>query len=292
MSLSEHHGHFLAGSLTGGVGSYGPEPGQDRFFSPVAESFSTHFAWTDPGIIWCAQQTRRLRDARPSFRIGAFQRDLATFMRYCLFRKSDEQRMGVDGKRLARPVKSPDCAGKSQSAETVLLQTGFTLTEMLITVAIIVLMLAAGVPAYQSLATSMRMSGEVNSFLADMKFARSEAIKRGQPVYVCSTANGSTCSNDTSTSSSNWATGWLVYVDNTGSGFTSAPSAGQVLRVSPGVTRGDTLSGASAAQISQSGYNFLVGTVTLHDANNDAAQRRCITFAAGSSVLSKGSGCP
>ncbi len=174
----------------------------------------------------------------------------------------------------------------------MMLQTGFTLTEMLITVAIIVLMLAAGVPAYQSMATSMRMSGEINSFLADMKFARSEAIKRGQPVYVCSTSDGSTCSNNTSTASSNWTTGWLVYVDNTGSGFTSTPSAVQMLRVSPGVTRGDTLSGGAAAQISQSGYNFMVGTVTLHDANNDVAQRRCIAFAAGSSVLSKGSGCP
>lgn len=192
------------------------------------------------------------------------------------------------------PVKFPCCAGKNELAGAgVMQQTGFTLTEMLITVAIVVLMLAAGVPMYQNVATSIRMSGEINSFLADIKFARSEAIKRGQPVYVCSTTNGSSCSNDTSTSSSNWTTGWLVYVDNTWSGFTSAPSAGQVLRISPGVTRGDTLSGGPAAQVSQSGYNFLVGTVTLHDANNDVEQRRCITFTAGSaSLISKGSSCP
>ena len=50
MSVSDHYGHLLASCLAGAgcVQSYGLEFRQNRFFSPVAESFSTHFVWTDP----------------------------------------------------------------------------------------------------------------------------------------------------------------------------------------------------------------------------------------------------
>ncbi len=156
---------------------------------------------------------------------------------------------------------------------------GFTLIELLITMTVAAIMLAIGVPSYQNITTSTRMSGEINSLLADMNFARSEAIKRGIAVNVCPTPVGAACSS----TSTNWASGWVIQ--------DTAPTP-NVLRISPGVTHGDTLAGLAGGNMAPNGYTTLSGTVTLHNAANDPDQRRCIIFATGSWTTNKGAVCP
>jgi type IV fimbrial biogenesis protein FimT len=78
---------------------------------------------------------------------------------------------------------------------------GFTLVEMIVTVLIIAILTTFGFQAYQSVVTSTRMSGVINSLLGTLALARSEAMKRGQPVSVCPVASPSatitTCSPTT-----------------------------------------------------------------------------------------------
>jgi type IV fimbrial biogenesis protein FimT len=57
------------------------------------------------------------------------------------------------------------------------------------------------------------MSGNVNSFLSDMRYARSEAIRRGGVVVMCrSNAPETTLSCDGNTgATTGWQTGWIIF---------------------------------------------------------------------------------
>ncbi len=74
---------------------------------------------------------------------------------------------------------------------------GFTLLEVMTTLAISSILLTAAVPAMQDFIIRNRMSTEVNTFVASLYLARSEAVKRLQNVRLCPTANFSSCTGDT-----------------------------------------------------------------------------------------------
>jgi len=76
-------------------------------------------------------------------------------------------------------------------------QYGFTLTELVVVMSIVAILLSLGVPSYRSITNSYRLSSEVNGLLGDLMYARAEAIKEGQPVTVCASTNGTTCSAGT-----------------------------------------------------------------------------------------------
>src|SRR5438874_13781183 len=63
-------------------------------------------------------------------------------------------------------------------------------------------------PSYRYIANSYRMSAEVNGLLGDLQYARSEAIKEGQTVTTCVSADGTGCTGGTA-----WANGWIVFSD-------------------------------------------------------------------------------
>ena len=66
---------------------------------------------------------------------------------------------------------------------------GFTLFELVIVMLIVAVMAAIAIPSFRYVTTSNRIASEVNQLLGDMRFARTEAIKEGQTVTVCSSAN-------------------------------------------------------------------------------------------------------
>ncbi len=170
-------------------------------------------------------------------------------------------------------------------------QTGMTLMELLVTMVIMAILMATGVPMYSSVTTQSRMNEEISGFLMDVNFARSEAIKRGQPVFICSTSDNATC-NDVGSTSSVWTTGRLLYVDTTNSGLVTTPTTTNILRISPAVSHSDTFTGGTAVKIAQTGYESMTGTASLHDSSNDSSQRRCISVTAGSASITAGATCP
>src|ERR1700729_1224536 len=85
-------------------------------------------------------------------------------------------------------------------------QAGFTLIEILTVITIVAILFALGVPSYQYVTNSNRISGEVNGLLGDMQYARSEAIKEDQTVTVCSSTN-STSAAPTCAGSPQWQNG-------------------------------------------------------------------------------------
>lgn len=93
---------------------------------------------------------------------------------------------------------------------------GFTLMELVVTIAVVAILAAVGMPAMSSFISQNRLSGNVNEFIAANMLARSEAIKRGGGVTICRSVNADTATTTAcDTSDSDWKTGWLVVVVNT-----------------------------------------------------------------------------
>ena len=85
-------------------------------------------------------------------------------------------------------------------------QSGVTLVELLAVISMVAILMAIGVPSYRYVTVSNRVSGEINSLLGDLQYARYEAVKEGLPVTVCPAgATASTCAGGTA-----WGSGWIV----------------------------------------------------------------------------------
>lgn len=87
-------------------------------------------------------------------------------------------------------------------------RNGFTLVELLATLAVAGVLLAVAVPAFTNLIRDTRLTSAVNALVADLNLARSAAIRRGTQVVVCKSADASSCTHD-----GRWSQGWLVFVD-------------------------------------------------------------------------------
>ncbi|WP_427976542.1 GspH/FimT family pseudopilin [Agarivorans sp.] len=76
-------------------------------------------------------------------------------------------------------------------------QLGFTLLELMVTVAIAVILLGIGVPSLNGLFQSMSGDASANRIMREIRFARSQAIDLNQTVVICALAsNGSDCGGD------------------------------------------------------------------------------------------------
>jgi len=93
-------------------------------------------------------------------------------------------------------------------------QQGFTLLELMIVVAMLGVITAIGIPSFKSMMVTSEVVDTTNDFTMSLKRARSEAIKRGKDVRICSSTDGETCSGV----AGNWSRGWLIYVDNNSNG--------------------------------------------------------------------------
>jgi type IV fimbrial biogenesis protein FimT len=83
---------------------------------------------------------------------------------------------------------------------------GFTIIELMITVATASILLAIAVPSFNQLIVSGRLTAQSNDRVAAISLARSEAIKRNASVTLCRAASNLT---DCVTSSGTWEN-WVI----------------------------------------------------------------------------------
>lgn len=65
-------------------------------------------------------------------------------------------------------------------------QRGFTLVELMITMAVVVILTAIAVPSFRNLTLTNRLVTTANDYVAALNVARLEAVKRNASVQLCS----------------------------------------------------------------------------------------------------------
>ena len=67
---------------------------------------------------------------------------------------------------------------------------GFTLVELMIVVAVLSVVMAVGIPSFNTMIKNNRLTAAVNDLAGGLSYARAEAVRRGRAVRVDSLAGG------------------------------------------------------------------------------------------------------
>ena len=83
-------------------------------------------------------------------------------------------------------------------------QSGFTLIELMVVVAMVAILAMLAVPSWTQLQTRNAVRAAVNDFSTSLQFARSEAVRTNLPVTVCASSDGVNCTD------TEMQDGWIV----------------------------------------------------------------------------------
>jgi type IV fimbrial biogenesis protein FimT len=174
-------------------------------------------------------------------------------------------------------------------------QGGFTLIELMVTVAVAALLMGLAVPSLWSIIQDNRLTAQSNDFLSDIRLARSEAIKRSRRVTMCrcksDTAGTGKCKENNrgkftcfKNADYNWDQGWIVFVDADEDTQHDGPDTEEVIRVHDRLPLELDLSGSGAVgkyvsfdhrgmALKRNGKP-LSGTLTLENPDNPSGSNR------------------
>lgn len=99
---------------------------------------------------------------------------------------------------------------------------GFTLIELMITVALVAIVAAIAVPSFSTMIANSRIATTSNDLVGLINHARAEAVKRGRVVTV-SPLDGS-----------DWANGVVAWIDQNSNGSFDSSEAIRVMAAAPG----------------------------------------------------------
>ena len=111
--------------------------------------------------------------------------------------------------------------------------SGFTLGELMVTLAIVGIVMAFAIPSMQTFVKNERLTTQINTLVSHLAYARSLAVTRRQQVILCASDNTTSCSvND-------WAKGWILFIDVDNSSTLTAGD--EILRVKQVLAGGNSL---------------------------------------------------
>lgn len=153
--------------------------------------------------------------------------------------------------RLSDDIRRPSVTDASYAAKVDKLppmksrQYGFTLVELLVTIAVVMVLTVLAVPSFQTFLAGRQIEATADTLVSDFRYARSEAVKRANRVTICPSITGSSCTG----SGGLWKNGWIVFVDEDGDGTVDVGDV--VLRVQdalPGIASIAAANGTSRYQ--------------------------------------------
>ena len=170
------------------------------------------------------------------------------------------------------------------------------MVEVLVVIALVAILLSLAAPSFARLSKAAAISSGVDRFLADVRFARSEAVARGGGVVLCRSdapeVAEATCS--TSASAEGWASGWIVFHDLNNDGARNTGE--QLLRIQARHERiGTIASGGTSTILRFSAVGRLIApgstsSLQFGGADLDAGVRRVVCVGAGGRARIAGDG--
>ncbi len=173
----------------------------------------------------------------------------------------------------------------------ILPDRGMTLIEVLVTVSVLAILLAVGVPAFNQFVVSNRLSAYSSDMLSTLTLARSEAIKRNSRVVLCKSADGESCAG-----AGSWNQGWIVFADpnNNANRDAGEPTVYKVAALQSGYAFDGVNGFVSSVSYDAQGGATQAGTVTLCPPAPAASGqgREIVVSASGRPRESKIASCP
>jgi type IV fimbrial biogenesis protein FimT len=130
----------------------------------------------------------------------------------------------------------------------VIRQQGLTLIELMVTLAVAIVLLAVGIPGFQSMIANHRAAALTNGVGSALTLARTEAMGRTVPVAVCPRVKDK---NECAEDAAAWKNGWLVFTDVSGSGL--SPTAEQLIRTFEEPTGNPAIGGSAMIRFGPDG---------------------------------------
>ena len=164
-------------------------------------------------------------------------------------------------------------------------QRGLTLVELLSTVSIIAVVNALAGPTLGETFKRNQLRSQAERVMTTLNLARSEAVKRNQPVSVCRSNDGETCSGD-------WSDGWIVFSNLDGDNVVDG-GADEVIGVFDGIADGHQFYGTAGddalTYFSDGSYAAGSETVRICSEDGDLVQSWTVEInAVGRPRLAKG----
>jgi type IV fimbrial biogenesis protein FimT len=158
---------------------------------------------------------------------------------------------------------------------------GFSLIETLIVMVLLAVLLSLATASLAPLLESRRLSALTRGLLDDLRLTRSEAIRRGQRVAMCTAASEDACSSRTG-----WHQGWLIFVDGNNNGmrdpaelivrYQAAAPVGWLISGNTPVSRYVSYDALGATRLI--GGGFQAGTLTICRGSATATEARKVVI--------------
>lgn len=143
-------------------------------------------------------------------------------------------------------------------------QSGLSLLEVVIAVAVAGLLLSLAVPSFQAMQARRAVAAAIATIESDFALARSEAIRQGHSVTICSSSTAGQCLADAASGDDDWTTGWIIYTEltNSSSSPSSSPSSSSG---TPAPPASKPASNASSPSLRQQGRLAGIKSITASD---------------------------
>lgn len=157
---------------------------------------------------------------------------------------------------------------------------GFSLVEVLVVVAIMVVLMAVGVPALSDWLAGQRLRTASYALVGSAMQARSEAIKRGTDIAILAPA------------SDDLSLGWCVQVGTAAACSVTAPGVAVMHVQQPISGVAFTFSSTAGPIVFNRSGRLSGGAVLVEIADNTRTDmKRCVTIDAGGNARVNGGGC-